>query len=55
MDRALGRANHAKVLALAAEGVCRPAIARTYPLEAFAEAMAEAVRGEAAGRIVIVP
>jgi NADPH2:quinone reductase len=53
MDRELGRANHARVLALAGQGVCRPVIARTYPLEAFAEAMAEAARGESAGRIVI--
>jgi NADPH2:quinone reductase len=49
------RANHERVLALAEEGVFAPAVAKTYPLEAFAEAMAEAARGESAGRILLVP
>ncbi|MET0240830.1 MAG: NADPH:quinone oxidoreductase family protein [Sphingobium sp.] len=52
-DPALGRATHARVLELAAAGVLRPAIARTYPLEAFADAMAEAQRGDSAGRIIL--
>lgn len=51
----LAHANHLKVLTLAAEGVIRPAIARTYPLEQFAEAMAAAAQGDSAGRIVLVP
>lgn len=53
-DPALGHANHVKVLELAAAGVFRPAIARTYPLAAFAEAMAEVEKGENAGRIVLI-
>lgn len=48
------RANHQRVLALAAEGVCRPRIARTYPLDRFAEAMRDVVRGDEAGRTVLV-
>jgi NADPH2:quinone reductase len=52
-DLELARANNAKVLALADEGVLRPRIARTYPIEAFAEAMADAARGDSAGRIVL--
>jgi len=51
----LAHANHLKVLALAAEGVIRPRIARTYPLEQYAEAMAEAAKGDSAGRILLVP
>ena len=47
-------ANYRKVLQLAAVGALRPAIARAYPLEAFAEAMAAAARGDSAGRVVIV-
>jgi NADPH2:quinone reductase len=47
--------NSAKILALAAAGVFRPQIARTYPLEQFAQAMADAAKGEAPGRIVLVP
>lgn len=46
-------ANHRQILALAAEGLFRPVVARTYPLDAFASAMADAERGESAGRIVI--
>jgi NADPH:quinone reductase len=48
-------ANHLKVLALAADGVVRPKIARSYPLGRFAEAMADAAKGDSAGRIVLVP
>lgn len=51
----LARANHQQVLALAAAGVFKPLIGRTYPLERFAEAMAAAAAGEGAGRIVLVP
>jgi NADPH2:quinone reductase len=55
LDPALGRANHERVLTLAAKGVCRPVIARAYPLDAFADAMADAARGDSAGRVVITP
>lgn len=54
-EPALAHANHLKVLGLAAEGVIRPQIARTYPLTDFGQAMAEAARGDSAGRIVLVP
>jgi NADPH2:quinone reductase len=47
-------ANYREVLRLASQGALRPAIARTYPLEAFAEAMTAAARGDSAGRVVIV-
>ena len=47
------RANQARVLALASEGRFRPVIAASYSLEHFAEAMADAVTGERAGRIVL--
>lgn len=50
----LGRANHDKVLALAGEGAFMPAIGKRYPLDAFADAMAEAAKGDSAGRIVLV-
>lgn len=46
-------ANRRATLALAAEGVLRPAIARRYPLEQFREAMNEAAAGTSAGRIVL--
>ena len=48
-DRA--RDNHLRVLTLAEAGVFRPVVARTYPLEAFAQAMAAAAAGQEAGRI----
>ena len=38
---------------LAERGICRPAIARRYPFEQYAAAMAEAFAGKAAGRIVL--
>jgi NADPH2:quinone reductase len=46
-------ANMAHLLDLAASGRLRPAIASRYRLEDFAEAMAEAAKGESAGRIVL--
>lgn len=52
-EPALAHANHLQVLALAADGAIRPRIARTYPLEAFAQAMATAAAGDSAGRIVL--
>lgn len=52
-DRA--RANHEKLFELAGQGIFAPAIARRYPLEQFAEAMAEVAQGDSAGRIVLVP
>ena len=50
-DRAT--ANRAALFALAGQGVLKPAIARSYPIQAFAEAMAEAAAGSSAGRIVL--
>lgn len=47
------RANRAAVFALAARGILKPAIARTYPLDRFVSAMAETARGSSAGRIVL--
>jgi NADPH2:quinone reductase len=49
----LAATNLAQVFELAAQGVLKPAIARTYPLEDFAEAMREAAAGKTAGRVVI--
>lgn len=46
-------ANRDAVFALAAEGKLRPAIARTYRLEDFQAAMADAAAGKSAGRIVL--
>jgi NADPH2:quinone reductase len=46
-------ANMRGVFDLAAQGVLRPAIARRYPLEQFAEAMNDAAAGKAAGRVVL--
>lgn len=46
-------ANRAETFRLAAQGVLRPAIAQSYPLDQFRTAMAEAARGESAGRIVL--
>jgi len=46
-------ANRAKVIELAQMGVLRPVIAKTLPIEAYAEAMAEVAQGESAGRIVM--
>ena len=45
--------NMAKILELAGEGRLRPAIARTFAIEEYALAMAEAAKGESAGRIVL--
>jgi len=42
------------VFALAGEGRLRPAVARTYPLEEFRAAMADAAAGKSAGRIVLI-
>ena len=41
------------IFALAAKGALRPPIARSFPLERFAEAMSEAAAGQTAGRIVL--
>lgn len=46
-------ANRAETFRLAARGVLRPAIAKSYPLEQFRAAMAEAASGKSAGRIVL--
>jgi NADPH:quinone reductase len=47
-------ANRDRVMALAASGAFRPAIAKTYPLNDFAAAMDHAFSGKAAGRIVML-
>jgi NADPH2:quinone reductase len=46
-------ANRAEIFELAAQGVLRPHIAATYPLEQFRAAMAAATEGKQAGRIVL--
>ncbi len=46
-------ANRDMIFALAARGQLRPAIARTYPLTEFREAMEAAAAGKSAGRIVL--
>ena len=46
-------ANREKVFALATQGLFRPVVAQSFPLERFAEAMAAAASGDGAGRIVI--
>lgn len=46
-------ANRAEIFRLAAEGVLKPHIAATYPLEQFRKAMAAAAEGREAGRIVL--
>jgi NADPH:quinone reductase len=46
-------ANRDKVFALAAQGLFRPVVARSFSLERFAEAMAAAASGHDAGRIVL--
>lgn len=53
-DPTLGHANHQRVLEFATKGVFRPAIARTWRLEAFADAMGAAQDGDSAGRIVLL-
>ena len=46
-------ANREETFRLAATGVLKPAIARTYALEDFAAAMTDAASGQSAGRIVL--
>jgi NADPH:quinone reductase len=46
-------ANSDAVFALAQLGVIKPAIAKSYPLDSFLEAMSDAAGGERAGRIVL--
>jgi NADPH2:quinone reductase len=46
-------ANVRAIYDLAASGAIKPTIARTFPLDQFAEAMAAAAAGRAAGRIVL--
>ena len=47
-------ANRDTVFALASEGKLRPAVVRSYQLEEFRAAMADAAAGKSAGRIVLV-
>jgi NADPH2:quinone reductase len=51
----LSNANRVRVFELASQGVFRPPVARTYPLEEYATAMRDAAAGETAGRIVLAP
>lgn len=46
-------ANSAKVFELAAQGLLRPRIARTYAIEDFAAAMNDAFSGRSAGRVIL--
>lgn len=46
-------ANAAKLLELAGQGVLRPMIGRTYPLEDYVAAMHAGFNGEGAGRVVM--
>lgn len=47
------RRNNEIIIALANQGVLRPLISKSYPLEQFAQAMADAATGKHAGRIVM--
>ncbi len=47
------QANNQIVFDLAAQGVFKPAIAKTFPLEDFVTAMKEAAAGNLAGRVVL--
>ncbi len=53
VDLQRAEANREKVFALATQGLLRPVVAQSFPLERFAEAMAAAAGGHSAGRIVI--
>ena len=46
-------ANRTAIFDLAGRGILKPAIARSYPLEEFSAAMADAASGTGAGRIVL--
>jgi NADPH2:quinone reductase len=54
MDSQRAFANIATVFALGARGILKPAIGKTFPLERYAEAMADAASGQTAGRIVLL-
>ena len=54
-DPSLRVARLAQILAWAGEGKLRPVVSRTYPLEAFREAMRAKWHGEVAGGIVLRP
>jgi NADPH2:quinone reductase len=53
VDLQRAEANRDTVFALANQGLFRPVVAQSYPLERFAEAMAAAASGRDAGRIVL--
>jgi NADPH2:quinone reductase len=53
VDLQRAESNRDKVFALATQGLVRPVVAQSYSLERFAEAMAAAASGAAAGRIVL--
>lgn len=50
----LSEANRDAIFALAANGILKPVIAQTYPLDEFAAAMNDAAQGKSAGRIVLM-
>ena len=52
-DARRARDNCVRILDLATQNIFKPAIATSYPLEQFAQAMAAASRGDGAGRVVI--
>jgi len=53
-EPARANANQEAVFALAAQGRFRPALAKSFQLEHFAQAMAEVKSGRLAGRVVLV-
>ena len=53
VDLQRAESNRDKVFTLATQGLVRPVVAQSYSLERFAEAMAAAASGDAAGRIVL--
>ena len=52
-DPQRARHNYERVLELAGQDHFKPVIARSYPLEQFAQAMVAVSKGESAGRVVI--
>lgn len=53
LEPAKAEANRTEIFSLAAKGVLKPAIARTFPLTQYREAMAAAASGALAGRVVL--
>ena len=53
VDLRRAESNRDTVFAMAAQGLLKPVVARSFPLERFAEAMVAAASGHDAGRIVL--